>query len=58
MHAQVSSLREENDNLKCQLEAYKNEVEVMKSEAKGAGDGDLNLQVKSLQHALQGMQQV
>ena len=52
-----SGLREENDSLRCQLEAYRNEVELLKTESK-TGDDSKDKQVKALQMALQGMQQV
>ena len=38
----LSSKKEENDSLRCQLEAYKNEVEIIRSDMK------LELQVKEL----------
>ena len=50
-------LKEENDSLKCQLEAYKNEVDLIKHESKN-GEDEKDKQVKALQQALQGMQQV
>ena len=55
--AGLSSLKEENDSLKCQLEAYKNEVDLVKQEHKNAME-DKDKQIKALQQALQGMQQV
>lgn len=53
----ASQLRDENDVLKCQLEAYKNEVSLLKQEAQNADDTK-DKQIKQLQMALQGMQQV
>ncbi|XP_031355933.1 ecto-NOX disulfide-thiol exchanger 2 isoform X2 [Photinus pyralis] len=51
-----NSLREENDNLRCQMEAYKNEVEVIKVDLKRELE-EKDKQFKMLQHTLQGMQQ-
>ncbi|XP_022248765.1 ecto-NOX disulfide-thiol exchanger 2-like [Limulus polyphemus] len=52
----VNNLKEENDALRCQLEAYKNEVEVLKAE--GKQDQDMReKQLKVIQQAMQGMQQ-
>ncbi|CAG9827775.1 unnamed protein product [Diabrotica balteata] len=48
--------REENDSLKCQIEAYKNEVEVIKSDHKKTME-EKDKQFKMLQQTLQGMQQ-
>ena len=55
-----SQLREDNDTLKSQLEAYKNEVYLLKMEAgdHGGGDGDKDKQLAVLKQAMQGMQQV
>ena len=53
----MSNLKEENDSLKCQLEAYKNEVDLVKQEQKNAMD-EKDKQLRTLQQALQGMQQV
>lgn len=50
-------MREENDSLKCQIEAYKNEMEMMKAE-KVNGLSEKDSQLKILQQAMQGMQQV
>lgn len=50
-------MREENDSLKCQIEAYKNELEMMKAE-KVNGLSEKDSQLKILQQAMQGMQQV
>ncbi|ESP04949.1 hypothetical protein LOTGIDRAFT_184925 [Lottia gigantea] len=44
------SLREENDSLKCQLEGYKNEIDLIKQ--------DSLTQVKALQNTLQALQQI
>lgn len=54
---QLMTLKEENDSLKCQLEAYINEAEMVKLESKQTVDA-LEKQIKSLQNALKGMQQV
>lgn len=50
-------MREENDSLKCQIEAYKNELEMVKAE-KVHGVSEKESQLKILQQAMQGMQQV
>lgn len=50
-------MREENDSLKCQIEAYKNELEMVKAE-KVHGISEKDSQLKILQQAMQGMQQV
>ena len=52
---QMSQLRDENDQVKCQLEAYKNEVDLLKQESI-VGTDDKDKQIKALQNALQGMQ--
>ncbi|XP_033210952.1 ecto-NOX disulfide-thiol exchanger 2 isoform X2 [Belonocnema kinseyi] len=52
----VQSLKEENDSLRCQLEAYKNEVDLLKSETKNEIDGK-EKQIKMLQKTLKGMQE-
>ena len=54
---QMNQLKEENDSLKCQLEAYKNEVDLLKLETRNTDDTK-DKQIKALQQALQGMQQV
>ena len=54
---QINTLKDENDSLKCQVEAYKNELEMMKTDNQNKSDGTKQ-EVKSLQMALQGMQQV
>lgn len=53
---QLSTVKEENDSLKCQLEAYRNETEMVKIEAKQNAEV-LEKQITSLQNALKGMQQ-
>ncbi|XP_062583717.1 ecto-NOX disulfide-thiol exchanger 2-like [Saccostrea cucullata] len=50
------TMREENDSLKCQIEAYKNELEMLKAE-KVTGITEKDSQLKILQQAMQGMQQ-
>ena len=52
-----SQMRDENDSLKCQLEALKNEVDIVKLEAKNSVEMK-EKQIKCMQMALQGMQQV
>lgn len=54
--SQVNNLKEENDSLRCQLEAYKNEVDLIKVDSKHDLD-EKSKQLKVLQQALQGMQQ-
>ncbi|XP_048370733.1 ecto-NOX disulfide-thiol exchanger 2 isoform X2 [Sphaerodactylus townsendi] len=57
--SQTEALKEENDSLRCQLDAYRNEVELLKQE-QGKGrdeDSTKDQQLKLLQQALQGMQQ-
>ncbi|XP_052218635.1 ecto-NOX disulfide-thiol exchanger 2-like isoform X2 [Dreissena polymorpha] len=54
--ALVNNLKDENDELKCQLEVYKNEVAVLKQET-GTSSTDREKEVRSLQMAMQGMQQ-
>ncbi|KAH9512822.1 Ecto-NOX disulfide-thiol exchanger 1 [Bulinus truncatus] len=49
-------LKEENDALKCQMEAFKNEVDMVRQEWKTDVD-EKDKQIRSLQNALQGMQQ-
>ncbi len=36
--AQITRLQEENDNMKCQLEAYKNEIELTRKEQDNTGE--------------------
>ncbi|XP_060105947.1 ecto-NOX disulfide-thiol exchanger 2 isoform X3 [Heteronotia binoei] len=57
--SQTEALKEENDSLRCQLDAYRNEVELLKQEqGKGfAEDVSKDQKLKLLQQALQGMQQ-
>ena len=54
---QLNSLKEENDSLKCQLEAYVNETEMTKLDRKKEEE-EHEKNIKTLQNALQGMQQV
>ncbi|CAL1541449.1 unnamed protein product [Lymnaea stagnalis] len=49
-------LKEENDSLKCQMEAFKNEVDMVRQEWKTEVE-EKDKQIKALQNALQGMQQ-
>lgn len=59
--SQVEALKEENDSLRWQLDAYRNEVELLKQEqGKASRDEDTTKeqQMKLLQQALQGMQKV
>ncbi|KAK0060993.1 ecto-NOX disulfide-thiol exchanger 2 [Biomphalaria pfeifferi] len=49
-------LKEENDALKCQMEAFKNEVDMVRQEWRTDVE-DKDKQIKALQNALQGMQQ-
>lgn len=51
------SFQEENDSLRCQLEAYKNEVDLVRSDLKAELE-QKEKQMKMLQQTLQGMQQV
>ncbi|KAI4470716.1 ecto-nox disulfide-thiol exchanger [Holotrichia oblita] len=53
---QEEFLKEENNNLRMQMEAYKNEVEVVKMDMKKEIE-DKDKQFKMLQQTLQGMQQ-
>lgn len=58
---QAEALKEENDSLRWQLDAYRNEVELLKQEqgkAQREDDPNKEQQLKLLQQALQGMQQV
>uniref|UniRef100_A0A0B7B5V8 Ecto-NOX disulfide-thiol exchanger 1/2 domain-containing protein n=1 Tax=Arion vulgaris TaxID=1028688 RepID=A0A0B7B5V8_9EUPU len=50
------NLKEENDALKCQMEGFKNEVDMVRQEGKTEVD-EKEKQLRSLQNALQGMQQ-
>ncbi len=40
--AQMSRIQEENDTYKCQLEAYKNEIEILKKESDNSGETKVN----------------
>jgi hypothetical protein len=53
----VVYFQEENDSLRCQLEAYKNEVDLVRSDLKAELE-QKEKQLKMLQQTLQGMQQV
>ncbi|KAB0405210.1 hypothetical protein E2I00_000876, partial [Balaenoptera physalus] len=58
--SQAEALKEENDSLRWQLDAYRNEVELLKQEqgkAHREDDPNREQQLKLLQQALQGMQQ-
>ncbi|XP_063169847.1 ecto-NOX disulfide-thiol exchanger 2 isoform X1 [Candoia aspera] len=58
--SQTEALKEENNSLRCQLDAYRNEVELLKQEQSQAGREDepsKEQQLKILQQTLQGMQQ-
>ncbi|XP_069049913.1 ecto-NOX disulfide-thiol exchanger 2 isoform X2 [Lepisosteus oculatus] len=60
--AQAEALKEENDSLRCQLDAYRNEVELLKQEQgkalpqRSEEDATRQQQLSFLQQALQGMQ--
>src|SRR4029434_7362578 len=62
--AQAEALKEENDSLRCQLDAYRNEVELLKQEQgkaqppRSEEDTTRQQQLSFLQQALQGMQKV
>lgn len=61
LQLQTEALKEENDSLRCQLDAYRNEVELLKQEQGKLGreeDAGKDQQLELLQQALQGMQQV
>ncbi|XP_044283294.1 ecto-NOX disulfide-thiol exchanger 2 isoform X4 [Varanus komodoensis] len=58
---QTESLKEENDSLRCQLDAYRNEVELLKQEQGKMGLDEhpsKDQQLVLLQQSLQGMQQL
>lgn len=61
---QSEALKEENDSLRCQLDAYRNEVELLKQEQgknqpmSSEEDSTHSQQLSFLQQALQGMQKV
>ena len=54
---ELMTLKEENQSMQCQIEAYKNETEIMKGERDKYSE-EKETQIKALQHALVGMQQV
>jgi len=54
---EVANLKEENDNLKCQLEAYKNEVDLIRADLKSDNE-QRDAQQKVLQQTLLNAQQV
>ncbi|XP_027140042.1 ecto-NOX disulfide-thiol exchanger 2-like isoform X2 [Larimichthys crocea] len=60
--SQAEALKEENDSLRCQLDAYRNEVELLKQEhgknqpINSEEDNTHSQQLSFLQQALQGMQ--
>ncbi|XP_034545594.1 ecto-NOX disulfide-thiol exchanger 2 isoform X1 [Notolabrus celidotus] len=60
--SQIEALKEENDSLRCQLDAYRNEVELLKQEQgknqpmRSEEDNTHSQQLSFLQQALQGMQ--
>lgn len=60
--SQAEALKEENDSLRCQLDAYRNEVELLKQEQgknqpiRSEEDNTHSQQLSFLQQALQGMQ--
>lgn len=62
--SQAEALKEENDSLRCQLDAYRNEVELLKQEQgknhpmSSEEDTTHSQQLSFLQQALQGMQKV
>lgn len=54
---QLNNLKDENEELKCQIEVYKNELAVLKQENSSCSS-DRDKEFRSLQMAMQGMQQV
>ena len=64
--SELDKLRDENDSLKCQLEAYKNEVAILKQQNQDENTEELRQnethkkdeQIRILQQTLKGMQQV
>lgn len=50
-------MQDENDDLRCQVEAYKNEMDVVRSDYKVELDNK-EKQLKIVQQTLQSMQQV
>jgi len=57
MNDEVANLKEENDNLKCQLEAYKNEVDLIRADLK-CDNEQRDAQTNVLQQTLLSAQQV
>lgn len=53
---QLNTLKEDNDSLRCQLEAYKNEIDMVKQENTNNLESK-EKEMKMLRQALQGMQQ-
>lgn len=51
-----AGLKEENDSLRCQLEAYKNEVEVVRADLRTELENK-DKQIKMMQQTLKGMQE-
>ncbi|KAI3351567.1 hypothetical protein L3Q82_020405 [Scortum barcoo] len=62
--SQTEALKEENDSLRCQLDAYRNEMELLKQEQgknqpiSSEEDNTHSQQLSFLQQALQGMQKL
>lgn len=62
--SQAEALKEENDSLRCQLDAYRNEVELLKQEQgknqpmRSEEDNTHSQQLSFLQQTLQGMEKV
>ena len=64
--SELDKLRDENDSLKCQLEAYTNEVAILKQQNQDENTEELRQneahkkdeQIRILQQTLKGMQQV
>lgn len=55
IYGRICVLQEENDSLKCQLQVYKNEVDLVKSDLKS--DADIkDQQIKVLQETIRNMQ--
>ena len=57
VNSSLNYLKEENDSLRCQMEAYKNEVDLIKADLKT----EVSLkdeQIEAMRKALQGMQQM
>lgn len=53
----MNHLRDENDSLKCQLEAYKNELDMNRQDGSSEVERK-NKQITMLQQTLKGMQEV